>query len=159
MTSNPPIDDGQSVIPGVPHRWTPLTIALTIILAIVFWPLGLAMVAYVLFGEKILAATRGSNGAFASARRSAEDFARNIREEFRPRGAASGATYGTSASRRTGNAEFDAWREAELRRIEEERRKLEETTAAFEAHLAAERGAYDATRQREEFERFMHGRG
>lgn len=154
MTSNPPIDDGRSAIPGVPHRWTPLTIALTAILAIVWWPLALAMVAYVIWGEKLTETVRGSGGPFASARRAAEDFGRTVREEFKPRD----GSFGFGPARRTGNAEFDAWREAELRRIDEDRRKLEETTAAFEAHLQAERGAYDATRQRDEFERFMSGR-
>lgn len=155
MTSNPPFDDGSSAIPGVPHRWNALTIALTLIGFIVFWPLGLAMIAYVVFGEKILAATRGgeTNG-WVKARRAAEDFGRNMREEFRPRTGAQG--FGGAA--RTGNAAFDDWRKAELKRIDEERRKLDETTAAFEAHLRAERGAFDESRQREEFDRFMAGR-
>lgn len=155
MTSNPPYDDVDSAIPGVPHRWNALTIALTLIGFVVFWPLGLAMIAYVIFGEKIRAAVRGGEtSGWTKARQAAEDFGRNMRDEFRPRAGA----YGFGGSARTGNAAFDAWREAELKRIGEERRKLEETTAAFEAHLRAERGAFDESRQREEFERFMAGR-
>lgn len=158
MTQNPPIGE-TSAIPGVPHRWTALTIALTAIGFIVFWPLGLAMVAYVLWGERILAETRGESGVAAKAKRAFDDLGRTFREEFRPRGQASSGTYGFGGSRRTGNAAFDAWREAELARLDEERRKIDETTAAFEAHLRAERGQHDDSRQREEFDRFMHGRG
>jgi hypothetical protein len=154
MTSNPSFDDAATAaIPGVPHRWTALTIALTVIGFIVFWPLGLAMIAYVLWGQKIAAATRGSTGAAGATdwfKKAADDFGRNIREEFSPKG--------FSGVRRTGNPAFDAWRASELARIEEERRKLDETTAAFEAHLRAERGAYDEGRAREEFDRFMSER-
>ncbi|GBD48920.1 DUF2852 domain-containing protein [Methylopila sp. Yamaguchi] len=160
MTSNPYADDASAAaIPGVPHRWNALTIALTAIGFIVFWPLGLAMVVYVIWGEKIAAFARGpknpfrSNNGFSGANdtfsRAAEDFTRNMRSEF---------GFGRK-SRETGNAAFDAWRAAELKRIEDERRKLDETTAAFEAHLRAERGGVDDVRQREEFDRFMRGRG
>lgn len=156
MTSNPPFDDATAAIPGVPHRWTALTIALTAIGFIVFWPLGLAMVAYVVWGEKIAASCRsGANeGPFAKAKRAAEDLGRNFRDEFKPRGGA----YGFAGPRATGNAAFDAWRTAELARIDADRRKLEETTAAFEAHLRAQRGSVDEARQREEFDGFMTGR-
>lgn len=162
MTSNPPFDDMNSAIPGVPHRWNALTIALTVIGFIVFWPLGLAMILYVLAGEKIMAAVRGGDG-LAKAREAAQAWGRNVREEFRPRGGSGEKSYGfgsagCGARAKTGNAAFDAWREAELKRIDEERRKLDETTAAFEAHLRAERGEHDANRQREEFDRFMGGR-
>lgn len=160
MTSNPPFDDAASAIPGVPHRWNALTIALTVIGFIVFWPLGLAMILYVLCGEQIMAAKRSPDGPLAQARKVAEDFGRNVRDEFRPRGATTARDYarGFGASRRTGNAAFDAWREAELKRLDEERRKVDEATEAFEAHLRAERGAHDESRQREEFDRFMSGR-
>ncbi|PZQ17945.1 MAG: hypothetical protein DI565_04280 [Ancylobacter novellus] len=158
MTSNPPIDEG-SAIPGVPHRWTALTIALTAIGFVVFWPLGLAMIVYVIWGERIMTEARGTEGLVAKARRACDDLGRTFRSEFRPRGAdGAGASCGFGTARRTGNAAFDSWREAELRRLDEERRKIDETTAAFEAHLRAERGAQDDSRQREEFDSFMSGR-
>lgn len=157
MTSNPYADESAAAaIPGVPHRWTALTIALTAIGFVVFWPLGLAMVAYVIWGERIQAWARVDGGPAAKARRAADEFARSVREEFSPKGFAG---FGAASPRRTGNAAFDAWRTAELRRLDEERRKIDETTAAFEAHLNAERGAFDEGRQREEFERFMAARG
>ena len=155
MTSNPYADASTAAIPGVPHRWTALTVALTAIGFILFWPLGLAMVAYVIWGEKIAKMVRGQTGAndpFAGARRAASDFGRTFRDEFGGRG------FGGGRTPNTGNAAFDAWREAELKRLDEERRKIDEATAAFEAHLRAERGGYDETRQREEFDRFMQSR-
>ncbi len=33
--------------------WTPATIALMVLGFVVFWPLGLAMLAYILFGERL----------------------------------------------------------------------------------------------------------
>ncbi|GLK75835.1 membrane protein [Methylopila jiangsuensis] len=153
MTSNPYLDD--AVIPGVPHRWNALTIALMVIGFIVFWPLGLAVIAYVLWGRQIAAWARSAQsplrgaGDFGSAaRRAADDFTR-----------AMGGCGGAARERATGNAAFDAWRASELERLAAERRRVDETTAAFEAHLAAERGAFDDARQREAFERFMRERG
>ena len=33
--------------------WTPATIALMVLGFVIFWPLGLAMLAYILFGERL----------------------------------------------------------------------------------------------------------
>jgi hypothetical protein len=54
----------------------------------------------------------------------------------------------------TGNAAFDDWRREELDRLAEERRKLEEARADFEAYAQELRRARD----KEEFERFMNER-
>ena len=51
----------------------------------------------------------------------------------------------------TGNAAFDEWRTAELARLEEERRKLDDAQREFAEYVDAIRRAKD----REEFERFM----
>jgi hypothetical protein len=51
----------------------------------------------------------------------------------------------------TGNAAFDEWRTAELARLDEERRKLDEAQREFAEYVDAIRRAKD----REEFERFM----
>ena len=55
----------------------------------------------------------------------------------------------------TGNAAFDEYRDNVLRRLEEERRKLEEDRQAFAGFLDQLKRAKD----REEFDRFMAGRG
>ena len=51
----------------------------------------------------------------------------------------------------TGNAAFDDWRTAELARLDEERRKLDDAQREFAEYSDAIRRAKD----REEFERFM----
>ena len=51
----------------------------------------------------------------------------------------------------TGNAAFDEWRTAELARLDEERRKLDDAQREFAEYVDAIRRAKD----REEFERFM----
>ena len=52
--------------------WTPATIALMILGFVVFWPLGLAMLGYILFGERLRGFKRDVNqaadGMFAGCR-------------------------------------------------------------------------------------------
>lgn len=116
--------------------WTPATIALMVLGFFLFWPLGLAMLAYILWGDRLEGFKRGVNektesafGAFRNCRKS---------DSFHFGGA-------------TGNAAFDEWRREELERLAEERRKLEEARAEFETYAAELRRARD----REEFDRFM----
>jgi hypothetical protein len=110
--------------------WTPATVALTVAGFMVFWPLGLAMLAYVLFGDRFEVFKREANatvdGMFRSCRKSS----------------------GYSA---TGNVAFDEWREKEIERLNEERRKLDELRADFEEELRELRRAKD----QEDFDRFM----
>lgn len=54
----------------------------------------------------------------------------------------------------TGNVAFDDWRKAEIDRIEEERRKLDEMREEFDAYMRELRRAKD----QEEFDRFMRDR-
>jgi hypothetical protein len=117
--------------------WTPATIALMILGFVVFWPLGLAMLAYILFGERLRGFKRDVNqaadGMFAGCRRSHGRY----RSQFG-----------------TGNVAFDDWRKAELDRLEEERRKLDEMRADFDNYVRELRRAKD----QEEFDRFMRER-
>jgi len=112
--------------------WTPATIALMVIGFVVFWPLGLAMLAYILWGDRLDGfkrdVNRATDGLFAGCRRGA------------PRGYA-----------RTGNVAFDDWREKELERLAEERRKLDEMRDEFDEYARELRRAKD----QEEFDRFM----
>jgi hypothetical protein len=115
--------------------FTPLTIVLMVVGFFVFWPLGLAMLAYILWGERIPEVRRH----FAGLRREwSSEFA-----GCGPRGFA-----------RSGNTAFDEYRTRELKRLDEERRKLEEERKAFEAFMRNLREARD----REEFDRFMRDR-
>ncbi|WP_273726191.1 DUF2852 domain-containing protein [Brucella gallinifaecis] len=119
--------------------WTPATIALMVLGFIFFWPLGLAMLAYIIWGDRL------------------GDFKRQVNEKtdsvfgsFRNCGKSESFGFGGT----TGNAAFDDWRREELDRLAEERRKLEEARADFEAYAQELRRARD----KEEFERFMNER-
>jgi beta-phosphoglucomutase-like phosphatase (HAD superfamily) len=116
--------------------WTPLTIGLMVLGFVVFWPLGLAMLAYIIWGDRL------------------DEFKQDVRK------ATDGKIFGCRHSRRrhyharTGNVAFDDWRDAELKRIEEERRKLDEARQEFDDYLRELRRAKD----QEEFDRFMSQR-
>ena len=131
--------------PLIRPDWTPATIALMVGGFLVFWPLGLAMLAYILFGERLHAFKREANEKMDS-------FYSNCRK--------AGGWHGRSGrhqqhwGRDTGNVAFDDWRKAELERMEEERRKLEEMRAEFDNYLRELRRAKD----QEEFDRFMRDR-
>ncbi len=58
---------------------------------------------------------------------------------------------GATAHARTGNVAFDDWREKELERLAEERRRLDETLTEFDEYMRELRRAKD----QEEFDRFM----
>ncbi len=118
--------------------WTPATIALMVIGFMVFWPLGLAMLAYIIWGDRLDGfkrdVNRATDGVFAGCRRGADRAHR----------------WG-HGSARTGNVAFDDWREKELERLAEERRKLDEALAEFDEYARELRRAKD----QEEFDRFM----
>jgi len=121
--------------------WTPATIALMVLGFMVFWPLGLAMLAYIIWGDRLDGFKRDVNRAtddvFAGCRR-ATRWGRNHAHQ----------------APRTGNVAFDDWRETELTRLEEERRKLDETRKEFDEYLRELRRAKD----QEQFDRFMRDR-
>ncbi len=112
--------------------WTPATIALMVVGFMVFWPLGLAMLAYIIWGERLDGFKRDVNAATDGVFRSFK-----------------GTTGGYKAH--TGNVAFDEWREKEIERLNEERRKLDEMRAEFEEELRELRRAKD----QEDFDRFM----
>jgi hypothetical protein len=126
--------------------WTPATIGLMVLGFFVFWPLGLAMLAYILFGERLRAFKHHAN-------ESVDGFARSCRF--------GGGNWGGNGWGRhhyghhsTGNMAFDDWRKAEIDRIEEERRRLDEMRAEFDNYMRELRRARD----KEEFDRFMRDR-
>jgi hypothetical protein len=125
--------------------WTPATIGLMVLGFFVFWPLGLAMLAYILFGERLRAFKHHAN-------ESVDGFARSCR--FGNGGNWGGSGWGRHHHHSTGNMAFDDWRKAELDRIEEERRKLDEMRAEFDNYMRELRRARD----KEEFDRFMRDR-
>ncbi len=117
-------------------RWSALNIVLMIIGFAVFWPLGLAMLAWIIWGDEIGRRTQEFKGQF----RSFSDRA----AAFRPAG-----SFGFAGP--SGNAAFDEYRERELKRLDEERRKLDELKGEFETFVRELRRVKD----QEEFDRFM----
>ena len=125
--------------------WTPATIALMVIGFMVFWPLGLAMLASIFWGDRLDGfkrdVNRATDGVFAGCRRGAD---KAHRWGHGPRGMGG----------RTGNVAFDDWRDKELERLAEERKKLDDALTEFDEYARELRRAKD----QEEFDRFMANR-
>jgi hypothetical protein len=133
-------------LPIIRPAWTPATIALMVAGFIIFFPLGLAMLAYIIWGERFHAWRDGTMSAREA-----------MTTEFKGRGKRDFAhrpSHGFSASARTGNVAFDAWRDTELDRLAEERRKLDALRDEFDAYARELRRAKD----QDEFDRFMRER-
>jgi hypothetical protein len=127
-------------------QWSPLTIALMVLGFIVFWPIGIAVLAYILWGE-MFGGSADKAQAFINGRR---EWAQN-RQGWRNQSCGSGRG-GRGPS--SGNAAFDDYRQEQLKRLEEERSRLDAEIEAFHEHMRNLRMARD----REEFDRFMHDR-
>ena len=118
--------------------WTPATIALMVGGFLVYWPLGLAVLAYILWGDRLELFRRDvgqtTDRVMSGLRRSGANL--------------------PFAEGRTGNVAFDDWRESELARLDAERARLNEARAEFETYARELRRAKDL----EEFERFKADR-
>ena len=130
---------GRRMMPLLRPAWTPFTIGLTVILFMLhLWPLALGMIAYIIWGDRLDAlkadANRATDGLF---------------QRFGSFGRPAPAGFG-----RSGNVAFDDWREAEMKRLDEERAKLHEMEREFDAYQRELRRAKD----REEFETFLRDR-
>ena len=131
-------------------RWTGFEILAMILGFIVFWPIGLAILGY-----KFWQGRHGGPDLQTLATNKWQD-ARTMMSS----NSSWGSSWGCGGAMRrasryyapsTGNAAFDEWRTAELARLDEERRKLDEAQRDFAEYVEAIRRAKD----REEFERFM----
>lgn len=123
-------------LPWIRPAWTPATIAMMVVGFMIFWPLGLAMIAYIIWGERL------------------DNFKREANEKTDQVFSAFKTNTMGGAMNRTGNVAFDDWREAELERLNEERKKLDEMRDEFDSHMRELRRARDE----EEFNRFMDER-
>jgi Protein of unknown function (DUF2852) len=133
-------------LPLIRPAWTPATIALMVGGFIVFPPAGLGMLAYIIWGER-LHAWRDNGGSFREA----------VNTKMNARGGSK--WYREAKSHRhgfntTGNMAFDDWRDGELNRLAEERRKLDDMREEFDGYARELRRAKD----KEEFDRFMAAR-
>lgn len=117
-----------------------MTVGLMVLGFIVFWPLGLAMLAYILWGDR-----------FHSV---AQDARRQWDQSPMKRGFQTG-DFQSQGFGRTGNTAFDDYRARELKRLEEERARLDTMRAEFDDFLRELRRAKD----QDEFDRFMADKG
>ena len=122
-------------------QWSPLTITLMVLGFIVFWPLGLAVLGYILWGEKF-----GGTPEKAQAywNKGCSFVGANKRHWNK----------GSYSMKSSGNAAFDEYRAEQLKRLEEERARLDAEIDAFHEYMANLNKAKD----REEFDRFMNER-
>ena len=120
----------------------PAWIALVVLSFIVFWPVGLALLIYLKWSGRMFGFHRGCYGHWSSPE--GRDARRSAREEWRSfkRGARWGQRHGS------GNVAFDEYRDATLRKLDEEQRE-------FHDYLDRLRSAKD----RAEFDQFMRERG
>ena len=121
--------------------WTPLTILLMVLGFIFFWPLGFAMLAYILWGDRIPEIKRHFEGMVAPQSDGKSDRKYEFFRDF-------------GGKTQSGNAAFDGYRDRELKRLEEERRRLDDELREFESFMRDLRRARD----QEEFDRFMRDR-
>jgi hypothetical protein len=123
-------------------QWGPLTIALMVLGFVIFWPLGLAMLAYILWGEMFGGSAEKAQGWINQKKAWCQD------NNYRHHGGRGNWRHSS------GNAAFDDYRAEQLKRLEEERKRLDEEIGAFHEYMRNLRMAKD----REEFDRFMHDR-
>jgi hypothetical protein len=123
-------------------QWSPVTIALMVLGFIVFWPLGLLVLGYIMWGEKF-----GGTPEKAQAywNKGCSFVSANKARHWNNR------SYTMNSS---GNAAFDEYRAEQLKRLEEERARLDAEIDAFHDYMANLNKAKD----REEFDRFMNER-
>ena len=123
-------------------QWSPLTIALMVMGFILFWPLGLAMLGYILWGEKFGGSPEKAQAYFDKGRAWCSS-GKHGRKAWHGHHMAS-----------SGNAAFDEYRSEQLKRLEEERARLDAEIEEFHEYMANLNKAKD----REEFDRFMNER-
>ncbi|WDR01876.1 DUF2852 domain-containing protein [Devosia algicola] len=125
-------------------QFSPITIALMVLGFIVFWPLGLAILGYIIWGEK-----------FGGSAEKAQSYWNKGKSWCTSNsGRRHGHHHNHYASTSSGNAAFDEYRTEQLRRLEEERARLDEEINEFHDYMANLNKAKD----REEFDRFMNER-
>ena len=119
-------------------EWSFITIVLMVLGFIIFWPIGLAMLAYILWGERF-----GGSAEKAEAWvKSKKAWGRNCHQHYR------------GHRRSSGNAAFDDYREEQLKRLDEERQRLDAEVSEFQDYMQNLHKARD----REEFDSFIRGR-
>ncbi len=125
---------------GLRSRWSFWEVGAMVAGFVVFWPLGLLALFLKWKNGEMWRGASESSAPWSGFK--APDLS-----AWRPQS----ASYGFSGS---GNAAFDAYKREQLKRLDEERRKLEEDQKAFRDFVEKVRRAKD----QEEFDRFMSER-
>ena len=133
----------SDVVARIDDFGRPAWIALMVIGFIVFWPVGLAILAYIIWSGRMSCGRHGDVAAWQQ--RAAERWERK-RERWESKMQRWGEYRGSSL-RPSGNRAFDEYREEALRRLEEEANE-------FKEFLSRLRHAKD----RAEFDEFMRDR-
>lgn len=121
--------------PVVRHGFNPVSITVMVLGFMLAWPVGLMVLAYILWGERF------------GWRARAASFFEGLRDGIVQSGLRSGRPgFGFA----TGNGAFDAYRAREMERLEAERRRLDEERREFEDYMTHLRRARD----QDEFDRF-----
>lgn len=142
------------------HVWRPFELLAMVLGFIFFWPIGLAVIAFKVWQRRseypgdLFSFLQGQIAGLRGFCASRDNGWRSVWEEQDSPRRSCGGWSPFSGARPTGNRAFDEWRDAELARLEEERRKLDEAEREFAIHIEELRRARD----REEFERFMNAR-
>ncbi|MDB5614286.1 MAG: hypothetical protein JWQ22_1939 [Devosia sp.] len=126
-------------------QWSPLTIALMVLGFITFPPLGFIVLGYILWGEKFGGSQEKAQAYWNKGRSWVSSNKGKHRNWNTQR------SYGMNTS---GNAAFDDYRAEQLKRLDEERARLDAEIDAFHDYMANLNKAKD----REEFDRFMNER-
>lgn len=126
--------DADSLKSQLAPGWSPVNIVLMIFAFWVFWPLGLAMLAYILKGADFGVDLR-QPGSFVPFFRNAGDYARNTFNKFNNE---RGSTSGTPGGKPTPHDRADeSWQNTERDKLKAERASLDRERAAFEAEKRA----------------------
>jgi hypothetical protein len=131
-------------------EWSPFSVLAMVLGFLIFWPLGLAVLAYVLWGERF-----GFGGDRAERwvnRQKQWAGWCNSNQRSNATGRSNPFSFGNGPS--TGNAAFDDYRTEQLKRLDEERRRLDNEINEFHDYLRN----LNMARDREEFDRFMRDR-
>ena len=123
-------------------QWSFITIVLMVVGFVLWWPLGLGVLAYIVWGEYFGGSADSAERWVNKRKQWAQDLKHRSHQHHGGFGQASG------------NAAFDAYREEQLKRLDEERRRLDEDIREFQDYM---RNLHMA-RDREEFDRFMADR-
>jgi hypothetical protein len=105
----------------------PAWIALTVLGFVVWWPVGLATLAFVIWSGRMgCCGSRGGHDRWQHKMERMQEKMDRFRSKMSPGGTASGSSFGSWGHSSSGNRAFDDYRTETLRRLEDEQREFRE---------------------------------